>query len=276
MASPRKIRLENVDVALSPEALIQPSVKAALVTITTLARDHWMGLAMSELRTSKDDYIAALREFPPEINGMTGRVFLSNKPRLAGMLEEGRNSWDLRETVLGGPRTKVSATTGRRYVSVPFRHYTPGHGTFGRVMGAEGATSKLGRSIYSAARKLLPYSPGLLGQLFEAHPDVERSVLRSMVRLDPGTGGAEKLREHHTTDVYAGMVRQVQQDGGRKSSHYTTWRTISDRNPDKPAPPESWRHPGLEKRDFASRVASYVESQWAAVVGGAAGGEGAG
>ena len=266
MAAPKRINLENVDLALSPRAQVQTAMQSALATIATMARDHWMGLAMNRLKSSKDDYIAALNLHEPEVDGNTARVFLGNKPRIAGMVEEGRPAWDMRETVLGGPRTKVSPTTGRRYVNVPFRHQTPGHGVHGRPMGAEDPSGKLGKRIHDAAAKLLAYRPGLLGDLVAAHPDVERATLRAKVRLPAGTGGAQKLKPHHTTDIYAGMIRQVQVDGDSKSPHYTTFRTISDRDPENPAPPESWRHPGIKERRFVRHVQRYVERQWPNVI----------
>jgi hypothetical protein len=149
----------------------------------------------------------------------------------------------------GGGKGKRMSTDGHYYRAIPFRHQGPetsGQGG-GVPMGAQyhvrGSADqlRLGRAVMGAARQLAATrgSPG--------------GPVKYGGRLAAGTGGVGKLKPHHTTDIYAGMVRQEKTYRSATQSTYTTFRIISSKHPEK------WLHPGLAGVHIVDDVVSHVE-----------------
>jgi hypothetical protein len=252
--------LQHLNVLLNAESLSAAVLGPAVRRLAGLMQAEWTRLAQQNLGRTRDEYIKALVAYAPEVDGLTARVFLAGEPKLAGLIEGGAAAWDLRDTVFQG-RTKVHrSAAGHKYAYIPFRHFTPGTtGTHGRKMGAEDASGEMGKAIYQQAKRLAPYVAG------------QKTDGKRVMRLPAGVGGATLLKPHHTTDVYAGMIRNVQAiKGGRQQSVYTTFRTIST-NPDSKRAPESWQHPGFEARHFAEKVAQYAADVFPSLLGSALG-----
>lgn len=224
--------------------LSDPSARAALAhDVMEGARAKLVSLASSRLRTSRDDYVRGIRPLEEE----DGAVVLTLAGAVALMVEHGWDARDLRETLLGGPSTRVSED-GHRYLRVPLRHVTPGASPrAGQPMGSQFAVP--GARSRSAPRAVVADATAL-----------GRRVHRAAKKLRPGQalppGLAPKLRPGHATDPFAGM----RASGGPRHRTYHTFRTISD------ARGGGWHHPGVEARDFFSEVEDYVRATAPAAV----------
>ena len=221
---------------------------AVLGDIVAAARNHWIGLAQKHLNTSLNDYVQGIQEvvFAP------GTATITLLGELPNLIEHGMDEMDMRDTLLGpnvpeaspGQKGKRRAKDGHFYRSIPFRHGTPGTGgSVGRAMGdpyrgVVAGARKLGRAVYAQAKKL----------------KATRTVGGRMVpggRLSAGL--MPKLREHHKTDIYAGMVKLKKVYKSSDQSQYATFRTISE------AVQTGWIRPATGPRDFAERTAKFVE-----------------
>ncbi len=101
------------------------------------------------------------------------------------------------------------------------------------------AAKRLGRRVYRRARKL------------SATTTEPGGHTKWGDRLQAGT--APKLKEHHKTDIFAGMVRQEKTYAKATQSQYTTFRAVSDKSDDA-----SWLHPGIEGQHLFEEVAGEI------------------
>jgi hypothetical protein len=216
------------------------------------ARSRWIELAQDALKSTSRDYVQGIGQPVVAEDGHSVRLELTGQ--IPNMVEQGWAAHDLRDTVLGGPATRVSKE-GNRYVRVPFRHGTPG--SSGRNVG-----KPMPRAVHAAAKALAPTLREGLGR-----PGA-RSILEPQAstahRLQIGMAGASKQverilakkeQEWHKSSVYSGMIREVAAYAKTQQNKFMTFRTISD----KPgADPRSWLHPGIKARNFAEKVRDHV------------------
>lgn len=250
------IEVDLRDILPAELQALHPSIFEGLVeNIAEAARDEWIRLAGAELFTSRRDYINGIQ--PVRFaNGVATITLLGVVPNI---VEQGMQETDMRDTLLGpdvplvpeGSRGKhlVIKPDGRTgfYRVVPFRHATPGTtGAVGQPMGrqyrgheAVADAEQLGQDVYNAAKKLKatksdPYKGMQWGERLPA-------------------GLAPKLRAHHKTDIFAGMVRERKKYERATQSQYKTFRTIST------LVTEGWIRPKTEGRHFAQKVADHVQ-----------------
>lgn len=169
---------------------------------------------------------------------------------LPNALETGLAPYDMKPGLLKGRNAKVGKD-GTRYNTVPFRHGTPGSvGHAGTPMGSaerKGGMSRsqaelLGKQIHKAAQRL------------SATTSSPKGATQWGQRLAARTGGAKKLKSHHTTDIYAGMVRQEKTYAQATQNQYKTFRRVSERSD-----PVKWLHPGIEANRFFEQAAKRVD-----------------
>lgn len=237
------------------------------------ARAKLIKIASERLHATRADYIAGIQ--PIERDGKS--VVLALVGKLPNMIENGWEGGFMHEFLLSDEVSgwKISAE-GNRYRSIPFRHKAPGSGPQGgQPMGSQFAsqhgvsrvagggsefglkntmsnaaphtviedTRALGKKIHGRAKKLITKSEAKAGQ---KGPTALRAGL------------APKLRPHHTTDIFAGMIvnkQAVQKKDGSVGHQktYTTFRTISEGRPD------TFFHPGIQARDFMGELDSYIQ-----------------
>lgn len=236
---------EALLVAASPEVM-----QSVLADIASSARAFWIQKAGEKLQSSRRDYLAGIQEV--ELGDGMASVTLTGN--MAMMVENGASPYDMHDTLLGpnvpvaapGQRGKRVNAEGQFYRSIPFRHQTPG--TIGQgggaTMGSAYAgvvenSAKLGRSIWKAAKAL------------EATTSMPGGGTKWGGRLQAGM--APLLKAHHSTDIYAGMVRNQKTYGKATQNTYTTFRTISNSVPNK------WMHPGIPAANLADEVVKHVE-----------------
>ena len=217
---------------------------------------HWQRLASDDSSSFRGDYLNGLQEG----QRLGGTVVISLVGQAANLLEHGAPAMDLRDILLGanvptvpvGERGKHVNLEGGYFRSIPFRHTTPGAavaprgkasgqemGSAYRQMLGEARAKKLGREVYRQALQLKAPTTGQPGQ---------RPVYGS--RLPAGL--APKLREHHKTDIYAGMIRERKTYGAATSSQFMTFRTISTTTG------EGWLRKQINARKYAEQTRAWV------------------
>lgn len=192
------------------------------------------------INVNTGQYIKSIQDgayFPEDLTG----EITTTSPHGA-LIEKGQPPRDMKEAMLSSPKAKIGKD-GKRYITVPFRHGTPGAVGMGTPMPAH---------IYAQA-KMLTYSRrnGVLsafssGQTYSwggrlgASSEGQRSHIAPSDRVnDQGQGYT------HRTGIYSGMVRM----GKPGQSQYLTFRRMSD-NSD----PRSWYFPGVQPKKIRDAV----------------------
>ena len=231
------------------------AVDQVLANIAESARKKWIDLA-GELATTRRDYVNGIQA----VDMAPGVATISLLGVLPNIVENGMPATDLRDTLLGpnvpvaepGSPGKRQAKDGHFYRAIPFSHGTPTSGgakgapmgsAYKGQLGPEGAM-KLGKAVYREAKKL----GGTL-----SHPG---GPTEWGGRLPAGTGGAQKLKPHHSTDIYAGMVRgQKTYETATQTSGYTTFRMISEANSN------GWLRPDTTPgKQYAEKVQDHLQT----------------
>jgi hypothetical protein len=255
---------------------VQPEVLAQVAfDVMDAARDFWIKRAGERLHMTSRDYINGIQpvEMAP---GMASVALLGTLPN---MVENGAGPFDMHDTLLGpnvpvagpGQKGKHKNAKGGYYRAIPMRHQGPdtaGKGG-GAPMGsqyfkslpaslAKTLQADLGRAVYKKASRLKASTTMPAGTYGPVKPNTPG-------RLPAGTGGAGLLKAHptmvggrmtapHSTDIYAGMIKQSKTYAAATQSQYTTFRIISDSVPDK------WIHPGMDAVHLADEVQRYIET----------------
>jgi len=256
--------------ALIPENLVPNLGEKALdqiaETLAHTAHDKWMRLAAQDPSSFAPEYRRSIQA--PQV--MRGTAVISLVGSVANLLEHGAPAQDLRDTLLGpevplvprGQRGKHEAKEGGEYRAIPFRHMTPGaEGRgLGQAMGAAYAgqqgLERLGKEIYGAAKKLKAYGD----------PEAQFKDRRLEAGLAP------KLRDHHATDIYAGMIREEKTYEKATQSKYFTFRTISTHKTvvvgkdargrniyERQEATEGWMRKPIQARNYAQKVAAFIQ-----------------
>lgn len=149
----------------------------------------------------------------------------------ADAIENGRPARDLKRALRTSDRARIvkrGPHAGMKYLIIPFRHNTP-------TPSGQGAYApQMPQSIYAMAKTLAPsrlLMPGTRNSAFRRSVN-NPSVLVPQNSYEWGgrlpEGLAPKLKEHHATDPYAGMVRFDTSTGGKRSSAYLTFRIMGE------------------------------------------------
>ncbi len=241
--------IEIGDIPLPSELMAVPSViQTVIPDIAEAVRNEIVRMAHTKLHSTSQDYVLGV--MPVKYHFPSGSIPMEGTPvvativlvgQLPNMLEAGWSGGDMKAALLGGKSAKTAAD-GTRYATVPFRHGTPK--ASGRNFPAMGSAhagdlgKEIGKRVYGRARRLKPRTSEHRGTHLPA-------------------GLAPKLRQHHKTDIYAGMTKTK---GPGRSTQYRTFRRVSEKSA-----PQSWIHPGIEPagifvaaNDYASRVASTI------------------
>lgn len=248
---------------LIPPGLVANLTKQQLIQLTRnladVAKAEWIRLGKEDGSSRRSEYIKGIQK--PVVSGATAVIALVGT--VANMLEHGDSGVNLRDTLLGsnvpvvprGQRGKQESKEGGYYRAIPFRHATPGAEAqvVGQEMGkaysghqAVADAKKLGREVYGKARKLKPYSET------QAKPEDRRLP----------AGMAPKLKDHHKTDIFAGMIREEKTYEKATQSQYFTFRTISthitDEQGNRRPATVGWKRGPIRARNYAKKVSAYV------------------
>lgn len=162
----------------------------------------------------------------------------------AAAIETYRPARDLKKNLQTSSRTRMAKHgkhAGQKYLIIPFRHNTSGNTAHADdmpkaiykqalLMGPSSITGK--KTRLSATNHLIPqniYHWDKAGDKFTRGKSKKEYL--SIGRLPAGL--APKLKDHHTTDIYAGMARFDTSAGKATSSSYLTFRIMGEWQSDK-------------------------------------------
>lgn len=215
-----------------------PMEDAVVVTAGAEVYKHWRRLASERLHTSKAAYLEGLT---PPVRDAEGRVVIELKGTLPLMVEFGASSFNIRDAMLKGQKSRVvkfELPGSRRVLMQALEQaYAP--------IGQENAL-KLGRRIARRARAIGP------GQRLSA-------------QQIPSLGSSRP-------EIYVGMMRRQYPSTTRHMrSELVMFRTMTAGQAEN-----AWQHQGIEAHNFASEtlnavpdiIANILANVVAGVVGG--------
>ena len=231
---------------------IAAGVRADIVSFASrdlgglMSEEYIQGLQVNDFSVSANDLKRGTRTFATIVQA--GSFLAQAAERGWAPLGTSRGSYNMKSALLSG-RNAMSKYGGKRAI-VEFPHQTAGTG--GRMSPTMGTAEQragmsktqaelLGAKVHRAAKKL----GGTL-----THPNNRAAQWGD--RLAAGVGGAKKLKSHHKTDIYAGMVKKVKTYRKATQATYSTFRTVTPKSP-------GWIHPGIKAGDFFGRAAKRVE-----------------
>lgn len=222
-----------------------PYTKSAVRSATTdLIQRTWIEYASGvtvtysggtfKINVVTGDYIRSIEDgvrFPEDL---TGEVFTTSPH--GQIIEDGITPFDMKEKILRSPKAKTGKD-GSKYITVPFRHGTPG----------TSGLQAMPKNVYAQAQKLgFSRRRGFLGRL------ITRQTYKWGDRLPSSSQGQRSHIKPHpgagytwSTGQYSGMVRM----GKSNQTQYITFRRISTNSADS-----SWQHPGVKPRPIREAV----------------------
>jgi hypothetical protein len=250
----------TVDQAGIPDLSAITSVAAQASLLNDIAYGayaKWTKLARDNLVSTRAAYIDGLQYTGRKAaDGVSLEAVITLNGELANEIEQGAESYDMHDTLLGpdvpvvprGQRGKHNKKGGGFYRVIPFRHQGPDtNGIHGAPMGSSYGESlghdeayKLGKAIYAEAKKL------------KATVGMPGGKVKYGGRLPAGL--APKLKEHHHSDIYAGMIKQSKTYAKATQSQYATFRTISTGSP-------GWVRKATEGKHFCEEVQRFTEDR---------------
>ena len=195
-----------------------------------------------------------------EMTGDFSAIVQSNY-KLDEEIENGRPQRDLKKMLGTSLKVRVSSK-GNRYLIIPFRHNTPGNNAHAAAMPA---------NIHAQASQLSPSS--IIGQGTRVSGTGAYDVKTKKLLTVPQNkyqwgqslpaGLAPKLKEHHKTDIYAGMKRfNTSTPGGAKSSSFLTFRVMSEKSKGWIIPAQPGQHiaKGVVEKMQPKAMAAFQEA----------------
>ena len=217
-----------------------PYTQEAVKTATEVVQRRWIDYISGvqvvysggtfRVRSVTGEYMRSVVDglsYPALGDRLTGEVTsLSPHGRI---VEDGIKPFDMKQTHLNGPKAKVGAS-GKKYVTVPFRHNVPGQGVTANAMP---------EAVYQKAKHLaVSRRNGALRTWWTGRKYTWGDRL-------PAADGGAKEKPHWSTGRYTGMVKA----GAPGHSQYLTFRRLSENSP-----AEAWQHPGKEPRPVTEAV----------------------
>lgn len=238
--------------------LTKDVVESILDNVAQAARAHWIKLAKEDKSHLKVDYLQAIQ--PIEVGKHTRTISLLGE--IAHIIEDGSPQLDMRKTLLGPNATRVQTNkAGGKYRAIPFRHKNMAKGTpYANRIGVlnRGQLNKavisrakrIGKNAYKAAKELTATTTGYYKEKHKGKWMVAGVYKKQGGRL--AAGYAPKLKPHHKTDIYAGMVKMSKTYEKATQNLYMTFRTISE------SVREGWIRKPIPARHYAEEVNTFV------------------
>jgi len=237
----RTDKLESAVRDLAPTATDLQRIARGLGQAAVL---KWKQLGQQGLKSTRRDYVQGIKMEP----GKGGSVTVSLEGVVPNLIENGFPGGDMRRWMLKSPKARMGKNGP--YLVVPFRHGSPG---------SSGANTgnPLPPSVHALAKKLAPTlsrpatpggTPGAVKYGERMGPHLARSAKTRKLLT-------EKKKPWHTSNLYAGMIREEKKYAKATQNQYTTFRTISMHTND---PDRHWIHPGITPRRYARKVRDYL------------------
>ena len=208
---------ERVQAALHQHA---PGIRAAVERTAAETQAMWQASVLQAPGLTAQQRDAYAKSISYAMVGFASAVVTATDP-LAAALEQGRPARDLKAMLQTSRKTRMvqhGRNAGQKYLIIPLRHNTPGSSAHARAMPAD---------IYRVAQSM--NSSAIIGAAVRRSA-TGHQVGQLMYRWGDSlpAGLAPKMADHHSTDIYAGMVRMNTSSGKQKSSAYLTFRAMGE------------------------------------------------
>jgi len=238
------------------QADIAGKIHAAIGVAAQKVKEEWADRVMKEKGIWHVERTRYVQSLYWEYTGPFSAVVTTGY-RVAQELETGRPARDLKRMLDSSMKVRVAESgkhKGQRYLIIPFRHNVPSSD------GPSSYAKQMPGDIYSQAKALSPTIVKKGGHRESGtgayNTKTKQKYLVPQKSYDWGgrlpAGMAPKLKPHHTTDIYAGMVRMKT---GKKSSAYLTFRVMGAWQTNK------WIVPAQPGRWIAKAVAESVQQE---------------
>lgn len=214
---------------------LKNAVDRAVISTPLLVRQEFAAQARKNLKTSMQEYMASL---DIKLLDMVVVVDLDKTSWLANAVENGADSWNMKETHLNGPNVKYSKQ-GHKYTRVPL----PAYKDKALAAGTDKAQSL--QEKITAALKDPAFSTPRISQ----NRDGSLMVVEKLITADPALKGMIRTSSFKSMDdLSAGK--------SPRNMQYTLFRTISQ----NPTSLSQWIHPGVKPRKLFPKVQGWAES----------------
>lgn len=213
----------KLDLVTAINKQVFPLLSQAVKAVAQQTAINWQkGVYEAKLwQGEKDAYASSITW---SMTGDWSAVIESNYQH-AEEIETGRPARDLKKMLSTSLKVRQSKN-GTRFLYIPFRHNTPS------------ASKGMPEDIYAQAKSLAASAVVGMGKRVSGTGamDIKTKKFLTVPQAKYHWGGrlpeglAQKMKPHHKTDIYAGMVRFNTSAGGAKSSAYLTFRTMSEKS----------------------------------------------
>jgi len=223
--------------------MIEKVMDSVVKDITASFAREWEKEAQNALHSTRSRYLNNLHVI--DTGRMEGAVVLDySADPMIRMIEEGASAFDLKEGFRKSSKKKLKADGGW-YLTIPFRHSTPGSIGESSVF-----SNKMPKDIYSIVKNK------------KTNIDVPGGGRRSSglqigeipaEYKTPNTNAQGEVPESKAfKSIYEGVIKV--RDSKTDQSMYMSFRKVSDKSLD-----DSWTHPGIDTHNLAGRALSSFE-----------------
>ncbi len=232
----------------------------AVEGIAIKVASNWKEAIRTEQSLSPDQrakYIESIRVERDESPGIVSRCSVIADFDRAEQIENGTPARDLKAMLQTSRKTKLTKQ-GKKYLTIPIRHNTPGHDAHARAMPKDihNEALKLGPShIIAQTSRVSASGHTVPRRIYQWNRGGEEVQIKKKTHLTIGAlpaGLAPKLMPGHKTDPYAGMRRMDASSNGQKSSVYLTFRVMTEDS-------SGWIIPAKPGLHIAQHVAEQME-----------------
>lgn len=226
-----------------------PHTADALEQIAYRAHTLWLSYASGaplpngqKIQARSGGYMASIKVQP--VGPLAWEVY-SDAP-YASAIETGSKAFDMKASLGSASKARIAKHgphKGQKYLIIPFRHGAPG-ANYGAMPAA----------IHAQAISLAPsHVTGSFSEPSVNHPgqSVQRLSYTWGDRL--ASGLAPKLKSHHKTDPYSGMVKMANPGGGH--SQYLTFRVMGEWSSGWLRPAQAGKYPARSVKEVIEPVA---------------------
>lgn len=257
------------DAAVGAQGSLPYTARAIRDVTTQILQKTWIDYASGQdvtwsggtfrINRISGAYVRSIENNVRFTGDLTGEVFSTSE--YGKWLEDGTSPRDMKAALLNSPKAKIGKD-GKKYVTIAFRHGTPGAVTM----------SAMPASVYNTVRKF-EYSRRSEGlqpagsNRYTWGGRYKEDFTGQRSHIDPHPGGGTLQQPGHVADgskgytwktgLHTGMVRM----GKPGHSQYFTFRRLSE-NSD----PRSWMFPGTPPRPIREAVKENTEAEVLALI----------
>lgn len=243
------IDLSQLGDALNDARIDGELLQTGLANAAVYVRDVWRSAVQGNVlpgmskALNDDKYANALStgsslSFPAQFHAIVAPVGYTKEVE---EIEAGKNAWDMKPDLLGGPKARTTVDGTGKYNTIPFRHYTPSSASSGAS--AISIKMRMPDEVYKEAKKLpRSLSNGSGGITWETPLNWDAPPATSF------TGYV------HQSSIYHGMYKV----GAPGHTNYITFRRVSTprvvNGKQRGSDPLSWWHPSVPPNHIVQAV----------------------